>query len=219
MVRIFCFCFMQSVIRKFGGNFFNFHRCHYRTLPFISVHISFIAYNNAHWDWPTKVLHFTRSLGGIPKLCFLLSVSLLKKYPHVGFSTVENGATEFTFANSLSIVPWSVLSLSLFTSEVYLLDPILLDKSLNSEELSVDNLLVTLKCRAYLVGSNPRFCNLRISNRSHVMVFGFGLNRKLCFRRATLSRCPWSCIFLPTITEGLYNKATPTSASTWKGLL
>lgn len=136
-----------------------------------------------HWlvFWGAKFLHLTRSEGGIPNFFFLLSVSRLKKKPHVGLPTVLKGAIELELLGLFDGSPGWVLGRAIAG-----IIPCVASLSSNIMRLSVrpePEDLSTLKWRLYLL-LRPKLCKRWASNLSHVTVLGFP--RKFWwFREAT----------------------------------
>lgn len=133
--------------------------------------------------WGAKFLHLTRSEGGIPNFFFLLSVSRLKKNPHVGLPTVLKGAIELELLGLFDGSPGWV-----FGRAIAGIIPCVASLSSNIMRLSFrpePEDLSTLKWRLYLL-LRPKLCKRWASNLSHVTVLGFPRNWVFWwFREAT----------------------------------
>lgn len=129
----------------------------------------------SHWlvFWGAKFLHLTRSEGGMPNFFFLLSVSRLKKKPHVGFPTVLNGAIELELLWRPPGLPTCVFWRSMpgtMPCVASLSSNIIIAPGCSRDERS------TLKWRLYLL-LRPRLWSRWASNFSQVTVFGWALAR------------------------------------------
>lgn len=126
----------------------------------------------------TKDLHFARFVAGIPIFFFLLSVTRLKKNPHVGLPTVVKGAIEFDFLTSPDFVITYWVGCTCRADE--LLGP-------------SSTLWKRWKWREYLSGPRCNFFKRRNSNLSQLIVRGFWLNPTLCGATImeSLSAFPW----------------------------